>query len=238
MTEKRSLVRIMLIIISAVGIVCTIYYNQERSKLRGALTELQMQVGVWKVEDENKVVIARVPLSEDAMPPGVGKNHVWQYRIQFPANYSPCHDHTAGLVKANAPGGQGGRSTSMSGRLSEPEQKLATMAFLEANGQWKFYIRVGGSSNTSMLPPDFSIESLDDFVVEPVVKGDEIRVFDADEAICLLRLHEKELATDRRGNTIEELHRGCTAYLFSKEQQDTFTAWAQGQRSSMKETQQ
>ena len=112
------------------------------------------------------------------------------------------------------------------------------MAFLEVNGQWKFYIRVGGSSNTSTLPPEFSIESLDNFIVEAVVKKDEIRVFDVDEAICLLRLHEKESATDHRGNTIKDLHRGCSVYLYSQEQQDHFTAWAQGQRDSMKESQQ
>ena len=238
LTNKRSVLRIVLSTISIVGIACTVYYTQERNKLRRALTEMQMKVGVWKVEDESKVVIAHVPLAEDEMPPGIGKSYVWQYRIHFPAKYAAYHDHTAGLVKANGPGGEGSRGTCMSGQHSEPKQELATMAFLEVNGRWKFYVRVGGNSNTSTLPPEFSIESLDKFIVEAVVKQDEIRVFDVNEAICLLRLHEKESATDRRGKTIKDLHRGCSVYLYSQEQQDHFTAWAQGQRDSMKESQQ
>ncbi|MCP4885830.1 MAG: hypothetical protein GY904_04360 [Planctomycetaceae bacterium] len=236
MFRKHSPLRIVLITISAVGIACTLYYNEERNQLRGTLTELQKQVGVWKVEDESKVVIARIPVAKDAIPPGVGKCHLWQYRIHLPAKYAPCVSSTSGLVKANAPGGQGSQNTGMSGQIAEPEQKLATVALIETDDQWKFYFRVGGNSSSASMPPDFSIERLGDFVVEPVVSGNEIGVFDADEAICLFRIREKELATDGRGNIIKDLYAGCTAYIFSKDQQDAFTEWSQGQRNSMKET--
>lgn len=226
----------MLITLSAVGIACTLYYNQKRNQLRGTLTELQKQVGVWKVEDESKVVIARIPVAEDAIPPGAGKCYVWQYRIHLPAKYAPYIAYTSGLVKANAPGGQGSQYTGMSGQISEPEQKLATVALIEADDQWNFYFRVGGNSSSAGMPTEFSIETLDDFVVEPVVSGNEIGVFDADEAICLFRLREKELATDGRGNIIKDLYVGCTAYLFNEDQQKAFTEWSQGQRNSLKET--
>lgn len=236
MIRKRSPLRIVLITITAVGIACTLYYNQKRNQLRGSLTELQKQVGVWKVEDESKVVIARIPVSEDAIPPGVGKCYLWQYRIHLPAKYAACVARTSGLVKANAPGGQGSQSTGMSGQIAKPEQKLATAALIEADDQWNFYFRVGGSASSAGMPPDFSIETLGDFVVEPVVSGNEIGVFDADEAICLFRLREKELATDGGGNVMKDLYVGCTAYLFSEDQQKAFTEWSQGQRNSMKET--
>ena len=226
----------MLIAIAAVGIVCTLYYNQKRNQLRGTLTELQKQVGVWKVEDESKVVIARIPVSEGAIPPGVGQCYLWQYRIHLPAKYAPCVARTSGLVKANTPGGQGSQSTGMSGQITEPEQTLATAALIEADDQWNFYFRVGGSASSASMPPDFSIDRLGDFVVEPVVSGNEIGVFDADEAICLFRFRERELATDRRGKTMKDLYVGCNAYLFSADQQKPFTEWSQGQRNSMKET--
>ncbi|MCP4885828.1 MAG: hypothetical protein GY904_04350 [Planctomycetaceae bacterium] len=228
--------RIVLITILVFGFAGAIYLNHKRSRLRAAMTQLQKQVGAWEVGDKSKVVIAHIPVAEDAVPPGVDNAYVWQYRLHLPANYATCYDSTSGLVKADRPGGQS-RGSSSSGPLKEPEQSLVTMALIETDGQWKYCTHLGGSSSVSNMPADFSIESLDDFVVEPVVNENEIRVFDADEAVCLFRLREKVQATDETGKTKNELYRGCAFYLFSQERKADFNAWARGQRKSMEATQ-
>jgi len=192
-------------------------------------------VGVWKVEDKDKVVVAGISLSEDTTPPGVDQSYVWQFRIHLPRKYAPCYERITGLVKANAPGGEGSLSSGASFQISEPEQHLVTIALIKADGKWIFCNRMGGSSGASEMPPNFTIDSIDDFIVEPIVEENEIRAFDADEAICLFRLREKVLATDRRGNTKKDLYRGCVTYFFSEEQKSAFTAWSRGQRSSMEE---
>ena len=94
---------------------------------------------------------------------------------------------------------------------------------------------MGGGSSSSKLPDDFAFETLNDAVVEHVVEVDETRAFDADEAICLFRLREKKLATNRKGETEKDLYRGMVVHMFSKTHQDAFRAWAGGKVGSMKE---
>ena len=46
---------------------------------------------------------------------------------------------------------------------------LVTMALVKDDGQWFFYCRVGGSSRRTTIPSEFTIDSLDELIVEPVV---------------------------------------------------------------------
>ena len=241
MSAKRSplrrLLRIILTTAAVVGFGYAIYYNQRLSKLRQTHTDLRKQVGYLEVKDPSKVTITHVPFSEETIPPGISKAYVWQYRIHLPANYGPCYQTQRGLVKADTPQGKGGRGTSWSSPQPEPKEELATMALVENDGKWIVCSTSGGGSRSSSMPDDFKIESLDDLVVEPVVDEGETRVFDTDDAICLFRLREKELATDRNGNPEEDLYRGLVVYVFSQQHQDAFKAWATGNASSMKEAQ-
>ena len=241
MSAKRSplrgLLRITLTTVAVVGFGYSIYYNERLSKLRQTHTDLRKQVGLLEVEDPSKVTITHVPVSEDAIPPGVSKAYVCQYRIYIPANYGPCYQTQSGLVKADSPQGKGGRASSWSSPQPEPQEVLATMALIKSDGNWLFCNTTGSGSESSSVPDDFAIESFDDLLVEPVVQEGETRVFDTDEAICLFRLREKELATNRSGETEKDLYRGLVVYVFSQQHHEAFRTWASGKASSMKEAQ-
>ena len=229
----RGLLRITLTTVAVVGFGYSVHYNQRLSKLRQTHTDLRARAGLLEVEDPAKVAITHVPVSDEAIPPGVSKAYVWQYRMYLPANYGPCYVTKRGLVKADSPQGTAGASSSWSSPQPEPQEALATMALINSDDDWLFCRTTGGGSSSSNMPNDFTLESLDDFVVEPVVEEGQTRVFDTDEAICLFRLREKELATNRNGETEKDRYRGLVVYLFSQQHQDDFKAWENGQASSM-----
>ncbi len=218
-----------------VGLGYSIYFNQRLSKLRQTHTDLRKRVGYLEVENPDKVAITHVPVAEKVIPPGIDGAHVWQYRIYLPANYGPCYRTQRGLVTADSPQGSGGHGSSWSGAEPEPKEELATIALVKHDGNWILCRTAGSGSSSSSMPDEFSLESLDDLVVEPVVREGETRVFDTDEAICLFRLREKEFATDRNGMPEKDLYRGLCFYVFSEKHQDAFNAWAEGKTDSMAE---
>jgi hypothetical protein len=232
-----GLLRITLATVAVVGFGYSIYHNQRLSRLRQTHTDLRKRVGLLEVEDPGKVAITHVPVSDEAIPPGVSEAYVWQYRIYIPANYGPCYQTKQGLVKADSPQGKGGTGTSWSSPQPEPEEVLATMALIKSDGKWLFCNTTGSGSRSSSVPDDFAIASLADLLVEPVVQEGETRVFDTDEAICLFRLRDMELATNRNGETEKDLYRGFVVYVFNQQYQEAFGAWASGKASSMKEAQ-
>ncbi|MFG0290897.1 MAG: hypothetical protein ACF8CQ_22190 [Rhodopirellula sp. JB044] len=230
--------RILLVILAVVGCGYSIVSNQQLSAAREEHMELRKQVGYLKVDDPGKVVVAQIPASDEVVPPFVHQAHVRRFRIHIPSNYGPCFKMQRGLVSANSPRGQGGSGSSWSMGNSEPEEVLSTMALFKHGDKWLMCRSSDGSSSTSSLPKDFVIENLDDFVIDtPVSIGDEARVIDKDEAICLLRFREKELAKKRSGQPREDLYRGFAVYLFSAKHRDAFEAWANGKVDSMKEFQ-
>ena len=241
MTAKRSplrgLLRIALSTLAVVGFGYSFHYTQRLSELRQTHTDLRKRVGLLEVDDLRKVSITRVPVPEGAIPPGVSKAYVWQYRIYTPANYGPCYRTQRGLVKADSPQGQGGSSSSWSSPKPEPKETLASMALIKSDDKWLFCRSADGGSSSSNLRDVFAPESFDDLVIEPVVEEGETLVFDTDEAICLFRMREKELATKRNGEAEKDLYRGFNVYVFSHQHQDAFNAWATGKTSSMKEEQ-
>lgn len=226
--------RVTLAVVALVGFGYSLHYNQRQSELRLTHAELEKRVGLLKVADPSKVAITHVPVSDDLIPPGISEAHVWQYRIYLPANYGPCYKTRRGLVTADSPRGNGGGGSSWSSPRPEPEESLATMALIKDGDQWLFCRTTGGGSSSSNMPSDFDLESLDNLVVEPVVKEGETRVFDTDEAICLLRLREPNLATKRNGETEKDLYRGFVVYAFSQQHEAAFKSWENGEVASMK----
>ena len=229
----------MLVIVAVVGVAFSIHYNQTLAQLREDHANLQAQVGVLEISDPSKVAISYVPHSDDAVPPGVTKAHIWRYRIHVPANYGLCHVLKRRLITADSPRAKGGSSSTWNSPKPEAEQMVATLALFKSEGRWLFSRTTGGSSSTSMLPnlpSDLQLDSLDDFVVETAVSADDpSRVFDPDEAICLFRLREKEVAKKRNGKDEKGFYRGVSLYMHSEKRKDAFTAWASGKAESMDE---
>ena len=235
-SRPLRLTRIALSIAAVIGVGCSIHYNQKLARLRQAHSELREQVGFLEVEDPTKVAISYVPYSDESIPPGVTQAYVWRYRMHIPANYGPCYRTQRGLVKADSPQGRGGSGSSWSSSSPEPKEVLATMALIQSDGKWIFCRSAQGSSSTSNMPDEFDIDSLDDLVIEtPVSAKDATRTIETDEAICLMRVREKDLAKKRNGETEKDLYRGFAVYLFSSQHKDAFSAWASGKAESMQE---
>ena len=231
-----GILRVVLVIVAVVGVAFSIHYNQTLAQLREDHANLQAQVGVLKISDPSKVAISYVPHSDDAVPPGVTKAHIWRYRIHVPANYGLCHVLKRRLITADSPRAKGGSSSTWNSPKPEAEQMVATLALFKSEGRWLFSRTTGGSSSTSNLPNDLQLDSLDDFVVETAVSADDpSRVFDPDEAICLFRLREKEVAKKRNGKDEKGFYRGVSLYMHSEKRKDAFTAWASGKAESMDE---
>lgn len=237
--KKRLNLRTLLAVAAVIGFAVSIYYNQALARLRQERSDLQTQVGSLEVTDESKVVISRVPSSDDVIPPGVDRAHVWRYRMHLPANYDDCQARRSGLVSADSPQGEGGGGGGgSSGGVSRPEPRrlFITFALIENDGKWLFTNSIAGMSSASNLSQDFKIDSLDDIVIETAVPaGDETCVYDADDAICLLRLREKELAVNSNGKTKKDRYRGFSLYMYSKDRKDAFEAWASGNADSMED---
>lgn len=229
--------RIVLALAVLIGIGFSIRYNLELSRLRETHAELREQIGLLDVADPKKVAIAHVPLPDDAIPPGVEHAHVWRYRIHIPANYGPSYKIQRGLIKADSPQGRGGSGSSWSSPQKNSEEALASMALIKSDGRWIFCRSTGGGSSTSSMPNDFDFDSLDDLVIETAISPDDkTRMFETDEAICLIRLREKTLAKKRNGKNEEGLYRGFSVYLYSAKHRDAFEAWSEGETTSMQGT--
>lgn len=240
LSQKKSLLRngfrFILAMSAIVGLGCSIYYNRQLSELTREKDQLRETVGYLDVEDVDSVVITRIPVSEEAVPPGVEEAFVWQYRVYFPAGYGPCCTTQSGLIRADTPQGhRGGSSGSYSGSQPEAKKSVLTAALVKDEGKWLFCRTTDGSSSASWLPSEFTFESLDDLVIEPVVEQGESRVFAPGEAICLVRLRQKDLATKRDGTPEKDLYRGFGVYVYGTKYQQAFSDWVAGKTDAMQE---
>ncbi len=234
-TSLHALFCIALTAAAVVGFWSSFGHNQRLSELRQIHTSLRKQVGFLEVVDLTKVTITQVPVSDEMIPPELEDAYVWQFRMHLPAEYGPCYQSSAGLSKADAPQRVIGSQAYWSAKNPEPMEELITFALIEDDGNWIFSSSNGGSSNTCHLPDDFAIESLDDLLVEPVVKEGTTCTFDTNEAICLFRLRERQLATKQNGSVQQGLYRGAAVYVCGEKYQDAFRAWVSGDANSMKE---
>ena len=232
----RLFLRTVLILAAVIGFGYSIFFNQQLSTLRQRHAALRARVGLLDVVDPDQVVITHVAVTDDLIPPGVTKAHVWQFRMHIPANYGPYYHNKQGLVKADSPQGRGGSGGSWSSPKPDPIETLATYALIQTDDQWLFCATASDGSSSTVLPNDFTFDSMDDLTIEPVVTEGETRVFDRDEAICLFRLRKRELAKKRDGTDEEDLYQGYVIYLLSQKHKDDFDAWASGQTNAMRES--
>lgn len=230
----RNLIRVALILSTVAGVGFSLEYNRTLMRLRQDHADLHDQVGLLEIEDAAKVSIAFVPFSEDDIPPGIEEAHAWRYRLYLPANYGPCYLTQRGLITADSPQGRGGSGSSSHGPRAEPIEVITSIALIKNDNRWIFCRASGGGSSTSYLPEDFQFESLNDLIVETVVSNKrEVKTFDANEAVCLFRLRERELAKKRNGEPEDGLYRGFSFYLHSTKQKDAFRDWASGKTEQM-----
>ena len=235
LAARRSVVRIALILVITSGVVCTFYYNSRLSSVRRTHTDLRARVGLFDFGDPGKVQIVRTRIPDEFSATGINKAIVWRFRLSLPANYGFCCSTNIGLVKSNAPGGTGGTNTIFGGANANASEVAVSISFIEHKEKWLVSVSHTTGSGSQSLPKSFPIDSIDDLVVEPVVNYGVTRTFDGVDAICLLRIREKNLAVSNTGKAKEDLYRGCSVYCFSSEYQDAFFAWQRGEISSMKE---
>lgn len=235
LAARRSVVRIALILVIASGILCTVYYNSRLSSVRRTHTDLRARVGLFDFGDSGKVQIVRTRVPDEFSATGINKAIVWRFRLSLPANYGFCCNTNIGLVKSNAPGGTGGATTNFGSANANASEVDVAISFIELNEEWLVSVRHTTGSGSQSLPKSFPIDCIEDLVVEPVVDYGVTRTFDGVDAICLLRIREKNFAVSNTGKGKKDLYRGCSVYCFSIEHQDAFFAFQRGEISSMKE---
>ncbi|MGI9469317.1 MAG: hypothetical protein ACR2OA_19515 [Rubripirellula sp.] len=235
MTKRRFAIRILLTMVIATGLVCTVYLNLRLSSLREVHHDLQMRVGLFEEADSAKVRVVRAGVPEDLVTSEMSDGKIWRYRLSLPAKYQPVYQRYDGLVKADAPGGAGGSSRSWGSPNPEPSEIDFSVSFILDNGQWTLSVSHTGGGSSHAVPHKFPINSVDDLVIEQVVDFGVTRSFDADEPICLFRIREKNEALNRDGTKKVGLYRGFVFYLCENQSEKAFSAWASGQVSSMQE---
>lgn len=235
MATKRSALRILLLMVIATGLIFTVSANLRLSSLREVHHELLMRVGLFEESDLTKVHVVRAGVPEDLITSEMSNCKIWRYRLSIPAKYHLCYQNHQGLVKADAPGGLGGSSRTWGSPNPEPSEVVFSVSFVQDNGEWTLSVNHIGGASSHAVPKDFDINSVDDLVVEEVVDFGVTRSFSADEPICLLRIREKNEALNRDGTKKQGLYRGFVFYLFEKQREKAFSAWASGQVSAMQE---
>ncbi|MGI9442880.1 MAG: hypothetical protein ACR2N1_10470 [Rubripirellula sp.] len=235
MATKRFAIRMLLLVLIATGLACTVYSNLRLAGLREVHDELRMRVGIFEGADPAKVRVVRAGVPEDLIASGINDSKVWRYRISLPAKYHLCCESHEGLVKADAPGGASSYSRNWVGPNSEPSEITFSVSFIKDNGQWTLSVIHTGGSNGLYVPQDFPISSPEKLVIDEVVDFGVTRSFGPDEAICLLRIREKGEALNRDGTKKHGLYRGFGFYMFEDSNKEAFSAWTNGEISSMQE---
>jgi hypothetical protein len=234
LATKRFAIRILLMLIIATGLACTVFSNLRLSSLREVHDNLRARVGLFEEADPAKVRVVRAGVPEDLITSGMGDSKIWRYRLSFPAKYGACYQNHQGLIKADAPGG-GEYSSSWGNPKSEPSEIVFSVSFIQDNGEWTLSVNHTGGSSSHSVSKDFPINSFENLVIEEVVDFGVTRTFEADEPICLLRIREKDEALNRDGTKKQGLYRGFVFYIFESQNEKAFDAWANGEISSMQE---
>ena len=238
MPTKNSALRFILLLLFLIGVAFTIHSTSHLSTLRQRHADLRMNVGLFEAADASKVRVVRATVPEELRAPGIEDSIVWRFRLSFPANYEACYQSNLGLVKTGRPGGSGSSSTSYGSTNPKPSEAIVTVSFIKDNGKWICSLDYSGGATSHSVPPAFPIESLENLVIEQVVDYGDSRSFDVDEPICLLRIRDKTLATNRDGTPKKDLYNGFVFYVFNAQTEKAFRAWEQGKTTSMGEQKQ
>ncbi len=218
----------LLTVVIATGLACTIYVNLKVTALREAHANLRMRVGLFEETDPAKIHVVRAGVPEELVGPLIGDGKIWRYRLSVPASYHPCYHRHEGLVKEVAPGGTGSTSRHYGRSNSKPSEINLSISCIQDMGDWRLSVNVTGGGSSQNLPQDFPINKVDNLVIEEVVDFGITRSFDPDEAICLLRVREKNEARRRDGTKRKGLYRGFVVYMFDKKHSKAFDAWQNG----------
>ena len=238
MPTKNSALRFILFVLFLIGVAFTIHSTSLLSTLRQRHADLRMNVGLFEEADASKVRVVRANVPEELLVPGIEDSIVWRFRMSFPANYDACYQSTLGLVKTGSPGGSGSSNTSFGSPNPEPSESIVSLSFIKDKGEWMCSMNYTGGASMHSVPPAFRIGSLENLVIEQVVDYGDSRSFDVDEPICLLRIRDKKLATNRDGTPKKDLYNGFAFYVFNAQNEKAFTAWAAGKTASMEEQKQ
>ena len=232
---KSSALLFILFVLFLIGVAFTIHSTTLLSTLRQRHADLRMDVGLFEEGDASKVRVVRANVPEELRAPGIEDSIVWRFRISFPAHYEACYQSTLGLVKPGSPGGSGSSNTSFGSANPKPSEASVSLSFIKDKGEWICSMNYSGGATSLSVPPDFPIGSLENVVIEQVVDYGDSRSFDVDAPICLLRIRDKNLATNRDGTQKKGLYNGFSFYVFNAQNEKAFTAWAAGNTASMEE---
>lgn len=87
--------------------------------------------------DPTLVTMSAVPISQDMIPTGVQRAHVWRDRIHFPANYGPSFKMQTGLIPAGLGSQMAVRRDSQSPNLVATQNQSAKRAkSLSRGARW------------------------------------------------------------------------------------------------------
>lgn len=221
------MLRIAVIIVAALGAVSSIYFGQQRFMLQQELKHLARQVGYLQIQDVTRIHIISMPENDGIVPPGIEAAHVWRFRIYLPAGFSPAVMTRRQAVSANSPRSQGGGGWSSGSAAKESKETELIVSLLKTENGWLLSRTSDGSSNAGSVGPELVFDSLDDWVVEPVVTPmSGAKSFSVDDAICILRVREKEPVNPRDGN--EPLYRGFVVYMYNADHQAIMDQWVDG----------
>lgn len=236
MATSRIATRIVLALVILSGIAFTVLTNSQLSMLRQQHNELRMQVGLFEDGGTGMVRLVRMSVPPELLSTEIAETRTWRYRLSFPANYCARFQDTMGLVKADSPGGWGSSSSRYGDKNSERTEMIVSISFVRVDGRWTLSVKGLGGSHSHTVPQEFSLDSLDDLVIEEGVDFNTSRAFGSDQPICLLRIRGRSPVVNRDGTEKEGLYQGFVCYIYEEQQEKEFEAWANGKIKSMGET--
>lgn len=228
----RTGARSLLLLAGLLGVYFSAVSSRQLNGLEQEHDRLTEMLGEVVVGDPSQVHISAVPPKADETMPGVTVAHVWRFNIYLPPNYGRCVVSRRGDIAADSPRSSGGSSSSSSSKHKESQEFQLSVSLLKTSRGWLLARTGGGGGGSSHLPKDFDASDLEELVVEPVVEnGQGTRSFDPKEAICLIRIREKNATKPRKG--YPDLYRGNALYLLESDQRQSFDDWAYGRTDGM-----
>ena len=237
---------LLLIVTAIAGAVVSFGYSKTLAGLRQEHQDLVSLVGTLDIDDPSRVYITAVSTDVIEMPQWIEDCQVWTFRVHIPPNYAVSFQDRRGLIAENSPRGSSNGGGSWGSADKESKEIQIVLTLVPTKTGWQVCHLSSGGSSTSSLPPELKLDSMDDYVVEPVVGvGEPTKSFSADEPICLFRLRSKTPGKPRRNKRSKQkpskdvgpLYPGYVLYLLEGDRRGAFNDWANGKTDRMAEPQ-
>ena len=231
--SRFSPVAIVLILIAFVGAYVSAGYSHTLSDLLQEQLEFNESFGAMNVEDPSRVAIVAASPTATDLPAWVDPEDIWLFRVHIPASYGVSLTENEGLIAVDSPLSYrgGGGSTSSSGKPEAKEVQIIISASIE-DGRVKGWMLTDSSTMTFALPKKLAVTSLDELVLDTIVKpGQPMQTFAIDEAICVWKIRSKNPSKKKLNHT--NLYSGCAIYLYETSQRNAFESLVRGKSSSM-----